>query len=182
LKDEVELHLFAVRLVLSDRDWAEAERLLHSRNYPSSLQVQVADIDQEIQELKGQEGQIVIRFTPGASNIPVRATLNGQVSLDFLIDTGASTVTIPSAAVRSLGIPTDTVKSKRQVYTAGGVVTAREVILDSIEIDGWSVQRVKALVLDIPRRPGLGLLGLNYLDRFNVDMRPEEGLLTLTPR
>jgi len=181
-EDDVELHLFAVRLVLSDRDWAEAERLLHSRNYPSSLQVQVADIDQEIQELKGQEGQIVIRFTPGASNIPVRATLNGQVSLDFLIDTGASTVTIPSAAVRSLGIPTDTVKSKRQVYTAGGVVTAREVILDSIEIDGWSVQRVKALVLDIPRRPGLGLLGLNYLDRFNVDMRPEEGLLTLTPR
>jgi len=180
--DDVELHLFAVRLALSDKDWAEAERLLYSRSYPSSLQVQVADIGKEIQELKGQEGRIVIRFTPGASNIPVRATLNGQVVQDFLIDTGASTVTIPSDAVRSLGIPTDSASPKRQVYTAGGLVTAREVILDSIEIDGWSVQHVKALVLDIPRRPGLGLLGLNYLDRFNVDMRPEEGILTLTPR
>jgi len=180
--DDPEIYLFGVRLTLFDGDWREAERLLYTKNYPSSLSVQVADINKEIQELKGMEGRIVIRFSPGATNIPVQATVNGEMLQDFLIDTGASTVTIPSSTVRRLGIPTDTVKPKKRVYTAGGQISAREVILDSIEINGWSVGQVKALVIDIPNRPGLGLLGLNYLDRFNVDMRPEEGVLTLTPR
>ena len=180
--DDPEIYLFGVRLTLFDGEWREAERLLYTKNYPSSLSVQVADINKEIQELKGMEGRIVIRFSPGATNIPVQATVNGEMLQDFLIDTGASTVTIPSSTVRRLGIPTDTVKPKKRVYTAGGQISAREVILDSIEINGWSVGQVKALVIDIPNRPGLGLLGLNYLDRFNVDMRPEEGVLTLTPR
>ena len=180
--DDAEFHLFRVRLALSDGDWAEAERLLYSKNYPSPLSVQVADMDKEIQELKGMEGKIVIRFTPGANNIPVQATLNGEVPQNFLVDTGASIVTIPSSTVRRLGIPIEYTDPRRQVYTAGGLVTAREIILDSIEIGGWPVRRIEALVIDIPNRPGLGLLGLNYLDRFNVDMRPEEGLLTLTPR
>jgi len=180
--DDAEFHLFRVRLALSDGDWAEAERLLYSKNYPSPLSVQVADMDKEIQELKGMEGKIVIQFTPGANNIPVQATLNGEVPQNFLVDTGASIVTIPSSTVRRLGIPIEYTDPRRQVYTAGGLVTAREIILDSIEIGGWPVRRIKALVIDIPNRPGLGLLGLNYLDRFNVDMRPDEGLLTLTPR
>jgi len=180
--DDPEIHLFEVRLALFDRDWTEAERLLYSKSYPVSLQTQVTDIEREIQELKGLEGKIVIRFTPGARNIPVLATLNGQVSLDFLIDTGASTVTIPSSTARRLGIPIESAGPKRQVYTAGGLVTAREVILDAIELGGWTVRRVNALVLDIPNQPGLGLLGLNYLNRFNVDMRSEDGILTLTPR
>ena len=36
--------------------------------------------------------------------------------------------------------------------------------------------------LDIPDQPDLGLLGLNYLENFRMDVRTEEGLLLLEPR
>jgi hypothetical protein len=38
------------------------------------------------------------------------------------------------------------------------------------------------LVLDIPNQPDWGLLGLNYLERFRMDMNTEEGVLLLEPR
>jgi predicted aspartyl protease len=54
--------------------------------------------------------------------------------------------------------------------------------LSSITIGGWEVNDVKALVLDIPDQPELGLLGLNYLHNFRMDMNTEAGVLLLEPR
>jgi predicted aspartyl protease len=55
------------------------------------------------------------------------------------------------------------------------------VTLFSITIGGWEVTDIKALVLDIPNQPDLGLLGLNYLQRFRMDMSTERGTLLLEP-
>ena len=91
-------------------------------------------------------------------------------------------MTIPLSTARRLGIPLNGSSPIRTVYTAGGPVEAREVTIDEITLNGWSVRRVTALVLDIPGRSDLGLLGLNYLNRFDMDLRAEKGLLTLTPK
>jgi predicted aspartyl protease len=56
------------------------------------------------------------------------------------------------------------------------------VIIDEIEINGWVEYNVKALVLDMPDRPDLGLLGLNYLGRFQMDLNTDTGTLMLMPR
>ena len=66
--------------------------------------------------------------------------------------------------------------------TAGGVQYAPEVNISSITIEGWEVNNVKALVLDLPNQSDWGLLGLNYLERFRMDMNTEEGILLLEPR
>ena len=89
-------------------------------------------------------------------------------------------VTIPSSTARELGLPIP--NPKRKVFTAGGVQYAPEVTLSSITIEGWEVRNVRALVLDIPNQPDWGLLGLNYLQRFRMDMNTEEGVLLLEPR
>lgn len=134
--------------------------------------------------MKGDEGEIVVRFPGMSSRILVNAVINETGYQDFLVDTGASPVTIPSSTVEALGL--EVVEGhhggRRSVSTAGGIVMAREVMLDSIEINGWIEYNVRALVLDMPDQPGLGLLGLNYLGRFQVDLKPEEGMLKLTPR
>jgi predicted aspartyl protease len=49
-------------------------------------------------------------------------------------------------------------------------------------LEGYETRNVKALVLDLPNQPGVGLLGLNYLRRFRMDLSTDEGLLALTPR
>jgi predicted aspartyl protease len=61
-------------------------------------------------------------------------------------------------------------------------VSVNEVIIDALEINGWVEHDIRAIVLDMPDRPELGLLGTNYLGRFDMDLKPEEGTLVLTPR
>jgi predicted aspartyl protease len=56
------------------------------------------------------------------------------------------------------------------------------VVLESITLEGFETVNVRALVLDIPNQPDMGLLGLNYLRRFKMDLSTEEGLLALTPK
>ena len=91
-------------------------------------------------------------------------------------------VTIPSDTARELGLVISVRNPRRTIYTAGGVVTAPEVVLPSIAIDDWEVKNVKALVVDLPDELGYGLLGMNYLRRFRMDLNTDEGLLLLEPR
>lgn len=178
--DDPYIHLLGVELMLLNGDWKEAERLLYMRNYPPAYQDRFELLGLRISELKGQEEKIVVRFPRGSSTIPLKASVNGTIKQDFLVDTGASMVTIPSSTAASLGLKI--VHGQRNISTAGGTVKAHEVIIGTLEIDGWVEYDVSAYVLDLPGRPGLGLLGLNYLNRFRMDLKPEEGTLMLTPR
>jgi clan AA aspartic protease (TIGR02281 family) len=135
-----------------------------------------------ISELKGQAEKIMIRFRPGSGRIPVGAMLNGTFRQSFLVDTGASLVTVPSSTIEALGIEVGANNPRRKTSTAGGMVIVPEVVFSSIEVGGWTTHNVKALVLDIPNHPGLGLLGLNYLRRFHMEINDREGVFFLKPR
>ncbi len=178
--DDPLIHLLGVELALMNNDWEEAERLLYMKNYPASFQDRFELLASEITEMKGQEEKIVISFPHGSSRIPVTAMINEAVDQNFIIDTGASMVTVPLSTVEALGLKK--VPGQRTLWTASGVVTVNEVIIDQIEVNGWVEYNVRALVLDMPDQQGLGLLGLNYLGRFQMDLRPDEGTLLLTPR
>jgi len=176
------VHLMGVQLALAENNWAEAEEILAAKEYPASLKDKIQNLQNQISELKAQEGKIVIEFTPGSRQIPVTAVLNRNTYQNFIVDTGASMVTIPSTTAQELGLPIDGRNPMRKIITAGGVQYAPEVNLYSLTIEGWEVNDIKALVLDIPNQPDLRLLGLNYLHRFRMDMNTDEGVLLLEPR
>jgi clan AA aspartic protease (TIGR02281 family) len=180
LPDDVNIHLLGVQLALAENNWVEAEELLAMKEYPASLSDKIKNLQNQISDIKGQEGKIVINFSPGSRQIPLTAILNRSSPQKFIVDTGASMVTIPRSTALELGL--DIPISNRKVFTAGGVQYASEVNISSITIEGWEVDNVKALVLDIPNQPDWGLLGLNYLERFRMDMNTEEGILLLEPR
>lgn len=179
---DLNIYLLGVKLALAENDWAAAEELLSAREYPSELREQVRSLQAQISELKGQEARIVIRFTPGVRQIPVTASLNQGTPQNFIVDTGATMVTIPFSTAEDLGIIITVRNPRRTVYTAGGVIYAPEVVLDSINLDGFETTNVKALVMDLPNQPDWGLLGLNYLRRFRMDLNTDEGVLSLEPR
>jgi predicted aspartyl protease len=56
------------------------------------------------------------------------------------------------------------------------------VILGSIIVEGFETHNVRALVLDLPNQPDTGLLGMNYLRRFRMDLNTDEGTLLLAPK
>jgi len=180
--DDPEIHLLGVKLALVFNDWATAEEILNSHRFPIDLTDQVRTLEGQIADLKSQENKIVVRFSPGSDQIPVSGVLNNRLSQDFIVDTGASMVTIPIAAARRLGIEIDGATPIRQLITVGGVIEAPQVNLDSIQLDGWTEYNVTAYVVDMPNQSGFGLLGLNYLKRFRMDLNTKAGILTLAPR
>ena len=178
--DDAEIHLLGVELKLLSGNWEEAERLLYMRNYPAAFQTRFELLANRVSDMKGEDEKIVIRFTRGSDRIMVTAVINELTFQEFLVDTGATTVTIPSSTADALGL--DIVYGEHMISTVGGPVKASKVIIDAIEINGWVEYGVRAFVVDIPGRPGLGLLGLSYLGRFQMDLNPEEGILLLSPR
>jgi clan AA aspartic protease (TIGR02281 family) len=182
LPEDLNIYLFGVKLALTENDWGTAEKLLAAKDYPPALRDQVRSLQSQISELKGQQGKIIIRFAPGTRQIPVTASINQGTSPEFIVDTGASMVTIPYSAARILGIVISVRNPRRKVFTASGELYAPEVELDSISLEGFETYNVKALVMDIPNQPGLGLLGLNYLRRFRMDLNTDDGLLMLAPK
>ena len=66
--------------------------------------------------------------------------------------------------------------------TAAGIIEAPEVVLPCLKLDDWEVADINALVIDIPNQTDLGLLGLNFLERFRMDLNTEKGVLILEPR
>ena len=182
LPQDATIYLAGVELALQQGDWTLAERLLAARGYPPDLRDRVSRLEREIAGLKSQEGKILIRFRPGSLTVPVTATVGSRIDQRFLVDTGASVVTVPSETAHRLKIDLSGSLPRRLFYSATGVQNAVEVTLPSIELNGWVIENVKALVVDLPGQPGVGLLGMTYLNHFRIDLNTDEGLLMLAPR
>ncbi len=102
--------------------------------------------------------------------------INGR-SVRFMIDTGASMVSMSQADAERLGL--DHRKGRRgMVQTANGPVPATQVMLPNVRIGDVDIYNVDALVL--PSAMPHVLLGNSYLTRFQ--MRRENDRLTLDKR
>ena len=176
------IRLIGAELALISGDWSTAQQLLALQVYPAELADKVALLKRQIDAEKSEEGKIVIRFTPGSRQIPVTAYLGNGIEQSFLIDTGATIVTIPRSTAEKLGVSDEYAGSRRRVQTAGGFVDAYEVILPSVQLGDSQVNNVSALVLDLPNQPNVGLLGMNYLSLFRMNINTDQGILTLAPR
>ncbi|MCX8995677.1 TIGR02281 family clan AA aspartic protease [Rhizobiaceae bacterium BDR2-2] len=72
--------------------------------------------------------------------------MNGK-SVDALVDTGASFVTLPESVARRLGFGAAALRFDYPVATANGSITGALVTLDRVEIGPVRVRNVAALVL-----------------------------------
>jgi aspartyl protease family protein len=100
--------------------------------------------------------------------------INGEPVV-FLVDTGATDVALPLAVARRLDLP---LGAERLSKTANGNVRTWSTRLESVDLGGLEVRRVRASVL--PNMPGQEvLLGMSYLKHFELIQR--DGTLTLRP-
>jgi aspartyl protease family protein len=105
------------------------------------------------------------------------STVNGS-PMRFMVDTGATLVSIPGNEARRLGI--DFAKGQKGVVqTANGPAPAYRIKLDSVKVGEIELLNVDAIVLD---GGGLAqpLLGMSFLNR--VEMRREGDSMTLVRR
>jgi clan AA aspartic protease (TIGR02281 family) len=108
----------------------------------------------------------------------VEAVLNDQLQAPFLIDTGASGVSIPDSVARRLGLRIDADTPRQLVQTAGGVVAEPAIQLDSIQVGLARVERVAALVNSSME---IGLLGGAFFNNFVYEVDAAASVITLRP-
>ncbi len=180
--DDAELQLLGAELALVSGEWNRAEELLQGRSYPSDFKDRAAALEVILIERKSEAGKITVRFPVNSQEIPIDILINKRVLQRFIIDTGAEIVSIPSDAVQKLGITLDENTPVRRISTASGYSLAYEVNLSVMEIKGYRVHNIQALVLDLPGSPGVGLLGQNFLQFFELEIDGKKGILRLKRR
>ena len=118
-------------------------------------------------------GDRIVLTSSSGGHFVTSGTVNGSAAR-FVVDTGATTVTMSAQDAERIGID----YKKGQVgytSTANGMVPAYRVSLSSVQIGDVQVYNVEATVLPSPM-PFM-LLGNSFLDRFQ--MRRENDRLTL---
>jgi clan AA aspartic protease (TIGR02281 family) len=179
--DSAAIYLYQVEAALLAGDTTLARELLAAVSYPEVLQDRALALGARIDEAAALAQGILIPFTPGGGAIVTEARLNGLLSQRFLVDTGATLTTIPTATADRLGLSSGSARHRR-VKTAGGEVIAWETRVESIVLADTAVTDLTVLVLDIPDNPNLGLLGMNFIRNFEVDLDNAKGQLMLRPR
>ncbi len=103
-------------------------------------------------------------------------TING-VSLRFLVDTGASMISLGASDARRMGLDFNR-GQKGMSQTANGQVMVSKVQLDNVRIGGVTLHQVDALIhqSDMP----VALLGMSFLNR--MEMQRDGNTMTLKKR
>lgn len=89
----------------------------------------------------------------------------GGHKVRFLVDTGATAVSLTAADAWRVGIEISDRDYTHEITTARGPAKAAKVTLNSLTVDGVRVEKVEAVVI----RDGLdvSLLGMSYLGRLS---------------
>jgi len=106
-----------------------------------------------------------------------QGSINGAAT-KFLVDTGASHVSLSATDAKNYGI--DYKKGKRgMMKTANGTVAAYQITLDSVKIGDITLNQVPASINEAPAM-GMTLLGMSFLNR--VEMKRDGSSMTLTKK
>lgn len=104
--------------------------------------------------------------------LPVR--VNGVITLTFVLDSGASEVTIPSRVARAL-LQAGTIRAKdflrnqRYMLADGSIVTGARFRLRELEVGGVKIFDVPAVVSSVAGPPLLGQSFLARAGRWEID-------------
>lgn len=131
-----------------------------------SRQISTAFSEAELAEVRIASGRGGHYLTPGRINgLPV----------EFMVDTGATSVAMNIPEARRLGIHY-AAGQRMQVSTANGVAPAYKVWLDNVTVGAITINHVEAFVI-AGNAPGTILLGNSFLKL--VEMTTERGVLVL---
>jgi clan AA aspartic protease (TIGR02281 family) len=121
-----------------------------------------------------------VPFEKHGAVVIVQATLNGKAPVKLILDTGASFTMISSAAAKQLDIEIQQNSRSMPFQTANGMIQAPLINLDSIAVAGLELKNLTAAVHDaLPDPEVAGLLGLNFLTHFRLDIDSEKGFVHL---
>lgn len=137
------------------------------RRYGLSRELSTGFAEPERRQLSIAQGQ--------GAHYWVAGSINGQ-PVQFLVDTGATSVAINEIQARRLGIDYRVDGRQITVSTASGTAKAWRINLNSVKVGTIDVLGVDAVVVE-GGAPSEALLGMSFLGR--VSWREDQGVLKL---
>lgn len=124
------------------------------------------------------KGRKVVIAADSKGHFLVSGIINNAASVQFLVDTGATMVSISSTDARRAGI--NYLAGQRAVtQTASGVAPVYRVKLNTVKVGDITLHNVDAAVHVSGQLP-ISLLGMSFLNR--MEMKRDAAALTLTRR
>ena len=112
--------------------------------------------------------------------VVVEALLNKKTAAKLVVDTGATFTMISAATARELNLDYSQAPRTMPFQTANGIIQAPLTDLESITVGGIEIKNLTTAIHDaVPSANVAGLLGLNFLSNFRMDIDTTKGLLHL---
>ena len=149
-------------LMLGLMTWFAHQWYERSRNPNRNLPTSLIDGQSEIELKANKNGHYV-----------ASGRINGQ-DVVFLLDTGATSVSVPVAVAERIGLKGE---YPQQARTANGTITVHTTVLESVSLGGLKLDRVQGHI-----NPGMQgeqvLLGMSFLRYF--DLKTSNDRLTIS--
>ncbi|MDB5073708.1 MAG: hypothetical protein JWM87_4819 [Candidatus Eremiobacteraeota bacterium] len=151
----------------------------------------VSDVNQADLEIPNSRRRLVefpagvasvdLPATFGNQHVYVRVTINGR-GLDYILDTGASGITIDGTVAKELGLP---MYAEHSTVTAGRYTTARTLVpemhVGNLTMRNVAVQAIPQGNDETSSIKVVGLLGFDFLAELGVTVDYEHRRVTVVP-
>ena len=129
---------------------------------------------------RGAATKASIPFEKRGQVVVIEAMLNGKTPAKLVVDTGATYTMISFATAKELDIDRSGNERRLPIQTANGMIQAPLTNLESINVGGMEMKNLTAVIHDVvPNSQVAGLLGLNFLSNFRMDIDTQKGVLHL---
>lgn len=120
------------------------------------------------------DGQVTIVLARNRSGHYVFNGFVNGLPVEFLLDTGATDVSVPAAVANRLGLPRG---APLRALTANGVTTAFATMIESLAVGELEERNIRASI--VPNLPGEQiLLGMSFLKRLDFSQRGDTLILS----
>ncbi|MGA2496882.1 MAG: retroviral-like aspartic protease family protein, partial [Tepidisphaeraceae bacterium] len=133
-----------------------------------------------VKKLRGDVNAAVIPLRMHGRVPTTDVILNGKVTREMVIDSGASTVVLPGELAEELGLnPTDKDPTLRMQLADGKVIEGKQMTLKSVKVGIFTVEDVECAVMPKNLIAVSPLLGGSFLHNFVYKLDPEQAELHL---
>ena len=153
-------------------------RIIYDPVWGERAQAMMAAIEEDLRKTS----QVRVPLVRRGRHFLVRANIGGYGTIRLLVDTGASLTVLNRRVSRQLGLSEWGAQSTL-MHTPNGDVVAPVLQVDYLQIADRAVRDFQVAVLEMDNLPGAdGLLGMNYLGRFDFYIDQKDAVLHLSDR
>ncbi|MBC8283209.1 MAG: TIGR02281 family clan AA aspartic protease [Nitrospinae bacterium] len=125
-------------------------------------------------------GAIEVPLIPAGNNYNVEVVLNGTVTAQLILDTGASSISLSKEVAEELGMHAANIAAKRTFQTANGSRASPIFALQTIQVGHAQSILLEASINDTYVNMD-GLLGMNFLGDYRFEIDRSNNVLILKP-